>query len=294
MNARQLQAAYFGKAAGGFQRQRQQWMTEREYDALRKGDQILVDLNTGLWSNEVTLTTGRTSYSKKYDVYSKTMYFTDDMGLPITKGKAPLKLFKRMSYRGEILDPPSISLSFGGGATTVKSYKKLASMDKYALRQKTFLHLMNKGGSFGIVSAYTTISKSENQERHGMLMGDLQKMGYRKITTLRGKWEGVSEKALLIPNINPSHLFALGEKYGQDATIYKSKNGVVGMYYHKGKYAEVAVETKGDPAFQMADGADLYSKDRNWSFELGFAWGKHIAWDGKTPLGRKDALLALQ
>jgi hypothetical protein len=168
-----------------------------------------------------------------------------------------------------------------------------AALRKEALRQRAFLALMGKGGTFGIVSAYTTVSKKENKDRHGLLIGDLQRMGYRKTTTVKGKWEGVSEKAVLIPNIKPAHLFELGVKYGQDATIYKSRKGVVGMYYPKGKYAEVAVDTSGNPAFEMAEGDELYSRDRNWSFELGFAWGKHIPWDGRSPIGPDEALAAV-
>ena len=146
---------------------------------------------------------------------------------------------------------------------------------------------MDKGGSFGVVSAYGSFSKHQNQKRHGQLTADLQKMGYRKVVPIRGKWEGVGEKSVLIPNINPDQLFALGEKYEQDATIYKSRDGVVGMYYTQGRYANVAVDPAMNPAFDMAQGQDLFSKDRNWSFEFGFLWGQKVPWDGKHPVGTK-------
>ncbi len=162
---------------------------------------------------------------------------------------------------------------------------KQAKMHRMALRQRTLIHLMSQKGTFGIISAYTSGSKSENQTRHGQLMADLQRLGYRKITTLRGQWEGVSEKSVLVQNMRPNHLFPLGVKYGQDATIYKSNQGVVGMYYPQGMYAEVAVDPATLlPSMDLSDDKDLFSKSRNWSFNLGFLWGQKIPWDGRTPI----------
>lgn len=164
----------------------------------------------------------------------------------------------------------------------------LGHIEKQALRQRTMVHMLTQGGTFGIISAYSTGSKKENQVRHGQLMADLQKLGYRKITTLKGQWDGVSEKSLLIPKIRPEHLFKLGRKYDQDAIIYKSADGVVGMYYPSG-YAEVAVDPdKVMPEIEISDSTDLFSKTRNWSFNLGFLWGQKIPWDGRAPITRKD------
>jgi hypothetical protein len=169
---------------------------------------------------------------------------------------------------------------------------RIAQQEKLALKQKQFMRMMEQGGNFGVMSAYGPHSKSENQKRHGQLMADLQKMGYRP-TPLRGSWEGVAEKSMLIPNMKPEHLFELGKKYDQQSVIYKSKEGVVGMYYPKKGVAEVAMDPKGDPQFDLAQDKSEYSKTRNWSFSLGFAWGKEIPWNGKTPLGQKDVAKAL-
>jgi hypothetical protein len=167
-----------------------------------------------------------------------------------------------------------------------------AAIEKRALRKKQLLQMMSKGKTFGVISAYTGTSKHENQQRHGKLMADLQKLGYRKVHTLKAKWEGESgtyhEKSLLIPNIKPQQLFDLGVKYEQDATIYKSGDGILGMYYPGGNYAEVAVDAKAMPEFQTAADKGLFSKDRNWSFEFGFAWGEHLPWDGRSAIGRKQ------
>jgi len=103
----------------------------------------------------------------------------------------------------------------------------------------------------------------------------------------------VPEKSVLVPGIQPKDLFALLRKYNQDAVIYKSRDGVIGMYYQAG-YAEVAVDTAGDPAFEMGMGEDLYSRVRHdWSFQFGFAWGEHIPWDGIHPITRADAIEAV-
>ena len=181
-------------------------------------------------------------------------------------------------------------------------YQKRASLDKrafikLALRTEAFKHIMEQGGNLGILSAYggddrkgeDKRTKSENKERHGQLLADLQKMGYHKMETMKGSWEGVAEKAVMVPNMKPEDLFSLGRKYKQDSVIYKSKDGVVGMYYPASKKAEVAVDPKGDPAYSMAKDKSEYSKvHRNWSFTFGFLWGKDIPWDGHSVISHED------
>jgi hypothetical protein len=162
------------------------------------------------------------------------------------------------------------------------------AMEKYALRQRSLQKMMGVGGTFGVLSAYSTGSKSENKARQGALVADLQRMGYRKWTDLKGSWEGVTEKSILVPRMKPTDLFNLGRKYTQDAVIYKSKDGVIGMYYTKGKpRAEIAVNPKGDAAFEMASDESLFSKARGLSFEFGFLWGQDVPWDGRQPISRK-------
>jgi hypothetical protein len=164
-----------------------------------------------------------------------------------------------------------------------------ASLDKEALRKRNLQKMLEHGGTFGIVSAYQSgSSKKKNQERHGELMADLQRLGYRPVP-LRGSWEGVTEKSMLIPNIRPEQLFDLGRTYGQDAVIHKSKDGVLGMYHTKGPpKAQIAVDPKSDPAFAISTDKDLYSKARGISFEFGFLWGDDVPWDGHRPVSRKQ------
>lgn len=164
-----------------------------------------------------------------------------------------------------------------------------ASLEKEALRKRNLQKMLEQGGTFGVISAYQGgSSKKKNQERHGELMADLQRLGYRPIP-LRGSWEGVTEKSMFIPDIRPEHLFELGRKYGQDAVIHKSRDGVLGMYHTKGPpKAQVAVDPKADPAFQVSTGDELFSKARGLSFEFGFLWGDDLPWDGHKPISRKD------
>ena len=167
-------------------------------------------------------------------------------------------------------------------------YLERVAQEKTALKIRTLQKLLSRGGAFGVISAYTTVSKSENQKRHGMLMADLQKLGHRP-TTLKGSWEGVTEKSLLIPRMRPEDLFKLGRKYEQDAVIYKSKDGVIGMYYTKGApRAEVAVDPKGEAAVAIANDPSLYSKARGVSFQFEFLWGQEVPWNGSSPISRKQ------
>jgi len=157
-------------------------------------------------------------------------------------------------------------------------------MRREALRKKQLKKMLGADATFGVISAYQDGPKSKNQARHGQLLRDLMKLGYRPVP-LRGSWEGVTEKSLLVPGITPEELFELSRKYEQDAVIHKSKDGVLGMYHTKGEpRAEVAVDPKGHPEYDIATDKSLYSKARGLSFEFGFLWGEELPWDGKTPI----------
>lgn len=148
--------------------------------------------------------------------------------------------------------------------------------------------MMEQGGSFGIISAYGKGSKRQNQIRHGQLTADLSRLGLRWVR-LRGSWEGITEQSVLVRKIKPEDLFNLGRKYHQEAVIYKSRDGVVGMYYTKGfPRAEIAVDPQGEPVFEATANNDLFSKARGLSFSLGFLWGPRLPWDGFRPISRKQ------
>ena len=158
---------------------------------------------------------------------------------------------------------------------------------KIALRLKQFESLMGMGKKFGVLSAYGSESKNENQRRNGELFQELQKRGYRKIIPLRGSWQGVAEKSVLVPGMKWQDLLDLGSKYDQDSVIYKHPSGVVGMYYQKDGEAEFAVDDDGSMAATWDANKEHYSKARGISFEFGFLWGQKVPWNGSSPYTRK-------
>lgn len=145
--------------------------------------------------------------------------------------------------------------------------------------------LLTMGGDFGILSAYGPFSKKVNQQRHGQLVAELQRRGYRRFTNLKGSWEGVAEKALLVPNMSYKDLFDLGRRFDQVSVIYKNIDGIIGMYYLRDSTAEIAVDpSTNEAAYQISMNNDLYSKSRDLSFEFDFLWGQKVPWNGRTPI----------
>jgi hypothetical protein len=139
---------------------------------------------------------------------------------------------------------------------------------------KDLEHLSKKGRSFGVISAYrSNLSKAENQERHGQLIADLQKLGIRNVETLKSQWEDMEtkithkEKSILIPNISFEALHKLGKKYDQDAVLYKDPSGSVGVYFKDGT-ATMAFDPKGEAAMSKSEKPGEYSKGRGMSFGL--------------------------
>ena len=214
------------------------------------------------------------------------------------RGRASIEKIGRawvLKLDGATYEMPRRGASFGHAEGVIKEKlgstydRRTAAREKRALRQRTLTFLMNKGQQFGVMSAYGTGSKQESKGQHGQLMADLQRAGIRKIKTIRGQWDGVSEKSILIPSINYGLLFQLGRKYDQDAVIYKSADGVIGLYNYRTKTVEIAIDENNDPAFKISQDPDLFSRIRkNWSFEFGFVFGRKIAWDGRTPVSLKQ------
>ena len=98
-------------------------ITDQQYDALRPGDRVYMDLSTGYGStgSEREFVVGRTTYSKKYDVYSKTLYPVGEDGNPVKRGRAKYTLFKRKS---------GVSLGHGGMGTVIKSFRTASTSDQ--------------------------------------------------------------------------------------------------------------------------------------------------------------------
>lgn len=170
--------------------------------------------------------------------------------------------------------------------------QKQAYLRKTALRLNTLKKFLKGPKSLGVLSGYSTGSKHQNKLRHGQLLQELQKLGLRP-HPLKGKWEGVAEKSLLVPDIPASVIFDMGKRYGQDAVIYKGEDGIIGMYYPAARKVTLAVDPQANPAVAAAAqsaGQGLYSKARGTEFEFGFLWGQDIPWDGHTPMTKSQVI----
>ena len=88
---------------------------------------------------------------------------------------------------------------------------------KVALRLKQFEAMIKMGRKFGVLSAYGPGTKSENKQRNVDLYKELQKRGYKKIIPLRGKWQGVPEKSVLVPGMSFQDLSTLARSLSRTA-----------------------------------------------------------------------------
>lgn len=159
-------------------------------------------------------------------------------------------------------------------------------------RRKRLSKMMEFGGSFGALSGFVPGNPVQSKIRKTQLISDLNRLGYRKITPLA---VGPTDDSLLVQNMLPQDLFALGRKYGQEVVLYKGKDGVIGLYNLQGEpNAEVGIAPKGDPAFQIATDPSLYVRTKNMSFDYGFLWADQIPWDGNLPVDRKQMQLFVQ
>lgn len=158
--------------------------------------------------------------------------------------------------------------------------------------------LSKMGRSFGVISAYRAgLSKSENQGRHGDLVADLQKAGYRA-HDLKSQWADMAtgvthkEKSLFVPHIDFGTLSELGKKYEQDAVLFKDPSGSIGIYDKKG-LATMAFNQAGKmDVTKSTDRAKEYSRGRSMSFGLQLVEDKKLPYHGK-PITQQDVIEAL-
>jgi hypothetical protein len=160
---------------------------------------------------------------------------------------------------------------------------------------KDLEQLSKMGRQFAVISAYRPPDehgKHENKQRHGDLMADLQRMGYRKFETLRSSWEDMAsgtrhgERSILVPGMSFKDATHLMKKYNQDGILYKDPSGSVGIYKKDGK-AEMAYDPKtGDPAISKALDKSEYSKGRSMSFGLQLVEGE-IPWSDGPVTGEQ-------
>lgn len=89
------------------------------FDKLRPGQRLWMTVSSGMQSGEKEFEVGRTTFSKKYNVYSKQLFPVEN-GVPLKRGRAKWVMFKRDS---------GVSVSHGGMGTVVKNIR-VASGDE--------------------------------------------------------------------------------------------------------------------------------------------------------------------
>jgi hypothetical protein len=163
-----------------------------------------------------------------------------------------------------------------------------------AFRVTDLQKLMGMGRSFGVISAYrSNLSKSENQQRHGQLVADLQKLGYRNVHPMKSSWEDMAtkvthkEKSLFVPAIDFSTLLDLGTQYEQDAVLFKDPSGTIGVYF-KDHTAVMAFDNSAEMGVDKSTNPNEgYSKGRGMSFGLQLVEGQKFRFSGH-PITRKQ------
>jgi len=169
--------------------------------------------------------------------------------------------------------------------------------------------LSNPKKSFGIISAY----RQADDEMHDLLINKLIDLNLLH-QEIQGQWFGqqYGEKSILIPNIDFNILIKLGKLLDQDAVIYKSKEGVIAMYYLHNNTAEVAIPTDGNPSCQIISNKDgkrhfpqqkntspsiekgLWSATKDLSFKFNFLQERKIPWKDENPITKNQYLKLLK
>lgn len=100
-------------------------ISDKEYDRLKKGDRLEINMTDSFSSGERVFEVGRKSFSKKWGTYSLRLYFVKD-GVPKKSGMKII-LFKRVEGSPYYRDGGyNVSLSMGGMGSQIKSWKKLS------------------------------------------------------------------------------------------------------------------------------------------------------------------------
>jgi len=193
------------------------------------------------------------------------------------------------------------SMRFSGLALKMASTRVA---DRYLRRERTarmllsfgvrdFEKLNRAGNQFAVVSAYRSeLGKHANKERNGALVGDIQRMGYRRFVPQKSSWTDASgthpEASLLVPGMSFDDAVHLMKKYNQDAIVYKDPSGTIGIY-SKDHTAVMAFDEGKDIAVDVSQDEDLYSRGRSFSMGLRLVDDQTFRWSGK-PLTLGDLI----
>jgi hypothetical protein len=138
-----------------------------------------------------------------------------------------------------------------------------------------FKKLNQAGRQFAVLSGYRAeLPKHQNQQRHGDLVADLQRLGYRKFEVLRSSWvdqaTGVrhGERSVIVPGMGFRDATDLMSKYKQDAIIYKDPSDTIGIYSQDHSAIMAFEPDSKDLAVLQSTGREEYSRGRSFSFGL--------------------------
>jgi hypothetical protein len=118
--------------------------------------------------------------------------------------------------------------------------------------------------------------------------------GDRYITT------PASERSVIIKDVSFDQIKMLAEKYNQDAFIYRSSDGVTGMYWidgrNNGNVELATLPTEGSAKTSLeVDVGDLYTKSKprgNFpSFEYDFWQSEMVPYDGEVTMKNLQTIL---
>ncbi len=161
---------------------------------------------------------------------------------------------------------------------------------------------------YALLSAVQGGSLSERKARHAELLQELQRLGL-KHEDVRGQWEEASsgkmraEPSLWVKDIDLETALALGRKFDQDAVIWKSPEGVVGMYDLRSNTVRVpskdgapafgaesvSVGPKGPKVDGLPNPSDQFARGKSMSFGVNYDFDDEksvLPWDGKSPVSR--------
>jgi len=185
---------------------------------------------------------------------------------------------------------PTFRRAFGEEIRAVTGAAKKKKKEKRVFPRKQVAIFMGWGGRFGIISpnkpGATDAQKLENK---ASLLADLKDLGYRKASPLLGDWGSIPADSMLVQDMRPEDLFALGRKYGQESVVYKPSDGILGVYRLKGTpMVDIVLESEGDPTLRDQAHPTLFTKARGLELDRGYLWGDDIPWNNRTPITRAD------
>lgn len=141
-------------------------ITPQQFDAMKPKQRIWLGVATGFTapSGEVEFEVGKTSYSAKYDVYSKRLIAVDAEGKLVT-GRAPWTLYKRNT---------GVSLAHGDMATMLKSFR-MAS-ERVANSADMRATAKTASGSYALNMLFSVVDRKAIREIEKTMKADQQSL----------------------------------------------------------------------------------------------------------------------